>query len=164
MAAVGEACSFRPITNAIFTGVVTYRNERKTRFIKDLIKGVDDRVCRLEQKIDQGYINTDDYTDFLYKTLRMAFADLRKEKLNLFANIIANAALIGNADEKDVRKYLYDETIDKIDEKLFGFLLRLYSREMSYGSKRNVGWRGDDNDLKQLCVDEKTFFFMRTIY
>ena len=30
---------------------------------------------------------------------------------------------------------------------------------MSYGSKRDVGQRGDDNDLKQLCVDEKTFFF-----
>ena len=98
--------------------------------------------------------------NFLYKTLGKAAGDLRAEKLKMFANIIVNSALVGRASIKDGNKYLYDETIDKIDDSLFEFLLRLCSRGSLYGNKRNaVGWRGNDDDLKRLCVDEKTFFF-----
>ena len=97
--------------------------------------------------------------NFLYKTLGKAAGDVRKEKLKMFANIIVNSALIGRPSIKDGNKYLYDETIDKIDDSLFEFLLRLCSRGMVYDENRNAGWRGDDEDLKQLCVDERTFFF-----
>lgn len=158
-AVIAATASFNPITNAIFTGVTTYRGEIEMRFVKEVIMGVNERINKLEQRIDKEYIKSDDYMNFLYKTLGKAAGDVRKEKLKMFANIIVNSALIGRPSIKDGNKYLYDETIDKIDDSLFEFLLRLCSRGMVYDENRNAGWRGDDEDLKQLCVDERTFFF-----
>ena len=120
---------------------------------------VNERVYRLEQKLDKEYMKSEDYMNFLYKTLRMAASDTRKEKLKLFANIMVNAALKEYADENDSRKYLYDETIDKIDEKLFGFLLRVSVRDLEGLGLEDKGWRGADDELKRLGVDGKTFQF-----
>ena len=49
-------------------------------------------------------------------TILKAKNDLRKEKIKLFANIIVNAALEENTKKEYNRKYLYLDTIDKIDE------------------------------------------------
>lgn len=151
--------SLHPLTAAIFTGVTTYRSEVEMRFVKDVIVAVNERVYRLEQKLDKEYMKSEDYLNFLYKTLRMASSDTRKEKLNLFANIMVNAALKEYADENDSRKYLYDEKIDKIDEKLFGFLLRASVRDLEGLGLEDKGWRGADDELKLLGVDEQTFQF-----
>lgn len=150
--------SLHPVTNAIFTGVATFRGEMEMRFMEDVIVAVNERVYKLEQKLDREYMKSEDYLNFLYKTLRMAACDVRKEKLKLFVNIMVNAALVGNAEESDGRKYLYDETIDKIDEKLFGFLLRASVRDLE-GFGEAKGWRGTDDELMILGVDEKTFQF-----
>lgn len=158
-AVVGEVMCLNATANTIFTGITTYLNGRDKRLMKKIVIGIDERVRMLEEKIDKDYIKSDDYKNFLYKTIRMAVNDERNEKFNLFANIMVNAALIGNADEKDGRKYLYDETIDKLDEKLFGFLMKMSTRKMMTGNKKEAGWKGDWVDLKQLGVDESTFFF-----
>ena len=158
-AVVGEVMCLNATANTIFTGITTYLNGRDKRLMKKIVIGIDERVRMLEEKIDKDYIKSDDYKNFLYKTIRMAVNDERNEKFNLFANIMVNAALIGNADENDGRKYLYDETIDKLDEKLFGFLLKMSTRKMTTGNKKEAGWKGDCVDLKQLGVDESTFFF-----
>lgn len=68
--AIGSVLAgLHPVTNAIFTGVMTYRNEIEMRFVKNVIVGVNERVYKLEQKIDKEYIKSDDYMNFLYKTL-----------------------------------------------------------------------------------------------
>ena len=151
--------SLNPLTAAIFTGVTTYRSEKEMRFVKDVIVAVNERVYRLEQKLDKEYMKSEDYMNFLYKTLRMAASDARKEKQNLFANIMVNAAVKELADENDGRKYLYDETIDKIDEKLFEFLLRASVCDLEGFGLEAKGWRGTDDELKLLGVDDKTFQF-----
>lgn len=105
-------------------------------------------------------MKTDDFINFLHKTLIKAALDLRNEKKRLFANIIVNSALIGNADVNDGRKYLFDETIDKIDEKLFEFLVRLKSRYLTVEEdEKHEGWKGNEEELTLLGVDEKTFRF-----
>lgn len=48
----GALASLHPVTCAIFTGVMTYRSEIEMRFVKDVIVGVNDRVYRLEQRLD----------------------------------------------------------------------------------------------------------------
>ena len=155
----GVLAGLHTTTNAIFTGLMTYRNEIEMRFVKDVIVGVNERVYKLEQKLDKEYIKSDDYMNFLYKTLQMASYDVRKEKLNLFANIIVNSALIGKADVNDNRKYLFDETIDKIDEKLFEFILRMKTRCLTSDDKDTEGWKGTDEELAILGVDKNTFRF-----
>lgn len=155
----GALASLHPVTSAIFTGVMTYRSDIEMRFVKDVIVGVNERVCRLEHRLDKEYIKSDDYMNFLYKTLKMASNDARREKLNLFANIIVNSALTGIADENDGRKYLFDETIDKIDEKLFDFLLRASTKSLEGFGLEAIGWQGTDDDLAQLGVDDSSFQF-----
>lgn len=137
----------------------TVRNEQAHRFIQDVLVEVNLKLWKLEQRIDKEYMKTDDFLNFFHKTLLKAAVDLRREKMRMFANIIVNSTLKGNADSHDGKKYLFDETIDKIDEGLFEFLLRMSTRRMLDDNTLNKGWKGDDDDLKVLGIDEKKFFF-----
>lgn len=154
---VGGVMSYRPITSALFSYLSTFLNVIETRFLKDFISRVDERVNRLEERIDQEYIKSDDFNNFLYKTIRLAASDVRKEKLSLFANIVVNSTLVGNANENDGLKYLFDDTIDKIDENLFDFLLRMSSRVLEDSVSDTKGWSVDTPDLAILNVDSTTF-------
>ena len=154
---VGGVMSYHPITSALFTYYSTFRNEVETRFLKDFILKLDERISKLQEKVDKEYIKSDDFNNFLFKTIRLAASDVRKEKLRLFANIIVNSTLVGNANENDGLKYLFDDTIDKIDENLFDFLLRMSSRVLEDSVSETKGWGGDISDLALLNVDSTTF-------
>ena len=129
------------------------------RFIQDVLIEVNTKLWRLEKRVDKDYMKTKDFVNFLHKTLVKVALDLREEKIKMFANIIVNSTLQGIADENDGRKYLYNETIDKLDENLFDFLLKVSSRKILLGNNINDGWKGDEEDLRILGVDEKSFFY-----
>lgn len=152
----GLLCT-HPITGDIFKAIYSYSGYIEVRFIKDFIAKVDERVKRIEQFIDKEYLQNDEFNNFLYKTIFLATRDVRKEKLNLFANIIVNSVLKGNANENEGYKYLYDETIDKIDENLFRFLLKMSSRVLCDSESESKGWCGDSSELETLNVDSMTF-------
>ena len=135
------------------------KETQSKRFIQDVVVEINTKLWRLEQRVDKEYMKTEDFVNFLHKTLLKVALDLRKEKMMLFANIIVNSTLIGNANPEDGRKYLFDETIDKIDERLFEFLLRASSRGLDGLGLEDKGWRGTDDELKLLGVDDRTFQF-----
>lgn len=135
------------------------KETQSKRFIQDVVVEINAKLWRLEQRVDKEYMRTEDFVNFLHKTLLKVALDLRKEKMRLFANIIVNSTLIGNANPEDGRKYLFDETIDKIDERLFEFLLRASARGVEGLGLEDKGWRGTDDELKLLGVDDRTFQF-----
>lgn len=147
------------LLKAVLKARAVAKNEESHRFIQDVVVEVNTKLWSLEQRLDKEYMKTEDYINFFHKTLVKAALDQRKEKIKLFANIIVNSALIGNADENDGRKYLFDETIDKIDEKLFEFILRMKSRCLTTDEDNNEGWKGTDEELAILGVDDRTFRF-----
>lgn len=149
--------NIHPLLDSALSARASKKNEEIHRFIQDVLVDVNTRLWRLEQRLDKEYMKTDDFINFLHKTLIKVALDLREEKKRLFANIIVNSALIGNADVNDGRKYLFDETIDKIDERLFEFLVRMKSRNLESTGDNEHGWRGSDEELGILGVDEKTF-------
>lgn len=126
-------------------------------FVKEVLVDVNTRLIKLESVVDQDYMNTDDFKNFFHKTLLKAATDLRKEKMKLFANIIVNSTLVGNANTQDRWKYLYAETIDKIDEDLFAFLLRIKSRCITKGHELDLGWTGKEPELSAMGFDLTTF-------
>lgn len=149
-----------PLLGNALAARASKKNEEAHRFIQDVLVDVNTRLWKLEQRLDKEYMKTDDFINFLHKTLIKVALDLREEKKRLFANIIVNSALIGNADVNDGRKYLFDETIDKIDERLFEFLVRLKSRCLTVeDDENNEGWKGNEEELALLGVDDKTFRF-----
>lgn len=135
------------------------KETQSKRFIQDVVVEINTKLWRLEQRVDKEYMRTEDFVNFLHKTLLKVALDLRKEKMRLFANIIVNSTLIGNSNPEDGRKYLFDETIDKIDERLFEFLLRASARGLEGLGLEDKGWRGTDDELKLLGVDDRTFQF-----
>ena len=148
-----------PLLGNALSARASIKNEKTHRFIQDVLVDVNTRLWRLEQRLDKEYMKSEDFANFLHKTLIKVALDLRKEKIKLFSSIIVNSVLIGNASENDTRKYLFDETIDKIDEKLFGFLLRMCSRTLGGLDLDAKGWMGVDDELKMLNVDHSTFHF-----
>lgn len=134
------------------------RLNAELRFIKDVVIEVNTKVWSLEQRLNAEYMNSDEYANFVCNALRKAANDLRKEKIKLFANIIVNAALKENTEKEYNRKYLYLDTIDKIDEHLFRFVCLLKSRRISKGKELGKGWTGDEQELKQMGIYDEFRF------
>ena len=148
-----------PLLGSALSERASVKNEEVHRFIQDVLIEVNTKLWRLEKRVDKDYMKKKDFVNFLHKTLVKVALDLREEKIKMFANIIVNSTLQGIADENDGRKYLYNETIDKLDENLFDFLLKVSSRKILLGNNINDGWKGDEEDLRILGVDEKSFFY-----
>ena len=145
--------SFPPLGNAL-SARSSVRNEQVHKFIQDVLVEVNLKLWKLEQRVDKEYMKTEDFVNFLHKTLIKASLDIRQEKRKIFANIIVNSALKGNAGAENSRKYLYDETIDKIDERLFEFLLWLKSRTLTSNGVECDGWKGDEPELENWGLEE----------
>ena len=114
----------------------------EVEFIKEIVQDVKVQVTNLETRVDAEYVASKEYKNYIHNTVRKAVNDLRKEKIKLFANIIVNAALKENTEKEYNRKYLYLDTIDKIDEHLFRFVCLLKSRCISKGKEIGKGWTG----------------------
>ena len=158
-----EVCKVLEMSNmgskyakAIVNSIVK-RNELEREYIQSLVNEIDKRLYSLENLIDKKYVVSDDFLNFTIKTLRQASNDIRKEKIKMFANVIVNSALIDKANTEDRRKYLYVEVIDKIDEELFAFLLKLKSRSITKGHELDLGWTGKEPELKEMGIDLTTF-------
>ena len=147
---------FPPLWNAL-AAEADQRREAEMEFVKEIIMDVNTRLKKLERIVDQEYMMTDDFKNFFHKTLQEAAIDLRREKMKMFANIIVNSTLVSNANTKDRWKYLYAETIAKIDEELFAFLLKLKSRSITKGHELNYGWTGKEQELIEMGIDITTF-------
>ena len=143
-----------PLLGSALSARGSVRNEHAHRFIQEVLVEVNLKLWKLEQKVDKEYMKTEDFVNFLHKTLLKASTDLRREKMKMFANIIVNSVLKGNAGIGNSRKYLYDETIDKIDEGLFEFLLFLKSRTLTSNGVGCDGWKGDEPELVKWGLTE----------
>lgn len=151
--------NMHPILKSVLAAKASAKIEDTQRFIQDVLIEVNTKLWRLEERIDKEYLKTEDFMNFFQRTLMKVTLDQRREKIKLFANIIVNSAMKENADENDGRKYLFEETIDKIDEKLFGFLLKARKRDLDGLGLEAKGWRGTDEELNLLGVDSQAFQF-----
>ena len=147
---------FPPLWNAI-AAEKEQRNTAEMDFVKEVLVDVNERMVRLEKLVDEEYMKTEDFRNFLHKMLLKAALDLRREKKNLFANVIVNATLREFADVNDRWKYLYGETIDKIDVELFRFLMNVKSRCITKGKELDYGWTGKESELAAMGIDQTTF-------
>ena len=147
---------FPPLWN-VLTAEKEQRNTAEMDFVKEVLVDVNERMVRLEKLVDEEYMKTEDFRNFLHKMLLKAALDLRREKKKLFANVIVNATLREFADVNDRWKYLYGETIDKIDVELFRFLLNVKSRCITKGKELDYGWTGKEPELLAMGIDQTTF-------
>ena len=147
---------FPPLWNAL-AAEKEQRNTAEMDFVKEVLVDVNERMVRLEKLVDEEYMKTEDFRNFLHKMLLKAALDLRREKKNLFANVIVNATLREFADVNDRWKYLYGETIDKIDVELFRFLMNVKSRCITKGKELDYGWTGKESELLAMGIDQNTF-------
>lgn len=147
---------FPPLWNAL-AAEKEQRNTAEMDFVKEVLVDVNERMVRLEKLVDEEYMKTEDFRNFLHKMLLKAALDLRREKKNLFANVIVNVTLREFADVNDRWKYLYGETIDKIDVELFRFLLNVKSRCITKGKELDYGWTGKESELLAMGIDQTTF-------
>ena len=147
---------FPPLWNAL-AAEKEQRNTAEMDFVKEVLVDVNERMVRLEKLVDEEYMKTEDFRNFLHKMLLKAALDLRREKKNLFANVIVNATLREFADVNDRWKFLYGETIDKIDVELFRFLMNVKSRCITKGKELDYGWTGKEPELLTMGIDQTTF-------
>lgn len=147
-----------PLVGGIITAKDDVRVQEQLEFIKEVLVQVKVQLERLEKRVDEDYAATREYNNFLYNIVRKAVNDLRRDKIKLFSNIIVNSTLKENIGKDYNRKYLFLDTIDKIDEQLFSFLCMLKSRSITKGKEIGVGWQGNEPELKAMGIlDEFRF-------
>lgn len=152
------ASCVNPLTGGIIAAKDDARVQEQLDFIKEVLVDVKIQFERLKKRIDEEYTASKEYNNFLYNTVRKAVNDLRRDKIKLFSNIIVNSTLKENTGKDYNRKYLFLDTIDKIDEHLFSFLCLLKSRSVTKGKEIGVGWQGDEPELRQMGIlDEFRF-------
>ena len=147
-----------PLAGGIITAQDDARVQEQLDFIKEVLVNVKVQLERLEKRVDENYTASREYNNFLFNTVRKAVNDLRRDKIKLFSNIIVNSTLKENTGKDYNRKYLFLDTIDKIDEHLFSFLCMLKSRSVTKGKEIGVGWQGNEPELKAMgIIDEFRF-------
>ena len=75
---------FPPLWNAL-AAEKEQRNTAEMDFVKEVLVDVNERMVRLEKLVDEEYMKTEDFRNFLHKMLLKAALDLRREKKNLGA-------------------------------------------------------------------------------
>lgn len=149
---------FHPLIGSTINAEDDARVREQIEFLQEVVVDVKIQLERLKKRIDEGYAATREYNNFLYNTVRKAVNDLRREKIKLFSNIIVNSTLKENTGKDYNRKYLFLDTIDKIDEHLFSFLCLLKSRSVNKGKEIGIGWQGNEPELRQMGIlDEFRF-------
>lgn len=147
-----------PLLGGVFTAQDDARVQEQLDFIQEVLVDVKIQLARLEKRVDEEYAATREYYNFLHNTVRKAVNDLRQDKLKLFSNIIVNSTLKENTGKDYNRKYLFLDTIDKIDEHLFSFLCLLKSRSITKGKEISIGWQGNEPELRMMGIlDEFRF-------
>lgn len=147
-----------PFVGGIITAKEDARVQEQLDFIQEVLVDVKVQLERLKNRVDEEYAATREYNNFLHNTVRKAVNDLRRDKIKLFSNIIVNSMLKKNTGKDYNRKYLFLDTIDKIDEHLFSFLCMLKSRSVTKGKEIGVGWQGNEPELRQMgFLDEFRF-------
>lgn len=149
---------FVPIIGTMLAVEDEERLNDEVEFLQEIVQEVKVQIMNLEIRMDAEYVSSKEYKNYIHNTVRKAINDLRKEKIKLFANIIVNAALKENTEKEYNRKYLYLDTIDKIDEHLFRFVCLLKSRSITKGKEIGKGWTGDEPELKQMGIYDEFRF------
>ncbi len=146
------ASCMHPLLGGAITAKDDARVQEQIDFIQEVLVDVKVQLERLKKRVDEEYAATREYNNFLHNTVRKAINDLRKDKLKLFSNIIVNSTLKENTGKDYNRKYLFLDTIDKIDEHLFSFLCLLKSRSVTKGKEIGVGWQGNEPELRAMGI------------
>lgn len=69
-----------PLLRNALSARSSVRNEQVHKFIQDVLVEVNLKLWKLEQRVDKEYLKTEDFVNFLHKTLIKAALDIRQEK------------------------------------------------------------------------------------
>lgn len=153
MAVQTAVLTLNPVTNAIFTAFSEWNNRKSMNQLQTMIQHLSDRLNALED-CHEEYLCSDEFKELLYKTCHKVVADLREEKATIFGDFLAGAAIGENIPCSD--SFMMLEVLDKIELEHLSFLSKMEPR--TYDSKEmDAGWTNDDEDLKQLGVNEERF-------
>lgn len=121
-----------------------------------MIRSLSDRLTAVESYREQ-YLESDEFKELLFKTCHKVVADLREEKARLFGDFLAGVACEEDLSSSD--SFMMLEVLDKIELEHLSFMLKMEPRTFD-PTEKDDGWTGDDEDLKQLGVDEDRFYLL----
>lgn len=107
------ASSF-PIAASIATGWSEYKNIIQEKNIEDILTNFSNKLKLLEIKIDESYIDTDDFKSLLLKTCFYGKEEIAEDKRQTLGNFLGNSCTIENS--TDISKNTILETLIKISE------------------------------------------------
>lgn len=156
--AMAMIVGFNPLLSTIYSSYSTYSNNNAHKAIRKVLYQLSDKIDELENLVDRNYLQSDEFKNLSYRTFMKAVAEIREEKLIMFADFLARSALPINIEVAD--KYMFLETLDKIDVDHICFLNKLSVRSALNDVEKVIGWRGEEKDLIVLGVNQERFFLL----
>ena len=121
-----------------------------------MIQRLSDRLAAMET-LHEGYLQSDEFKELLFKSCHKVVADLREEKATLFGDFLAGVALQEGVPSSD--SYMMLEVLDKLELEHVALMVKMEPRTFDPREKER-GWRADEEDLKQLEVDIDRFYLL----
>lgn len=146
--------TINPITNAVAASVSSYMTARREKQQQGFLAQISKKVDELAAHIDIDYFQTEEFCAMASKALIKIMMDLREEKVRIYANLLVSSAVDQNIKCDD--KFMFLETLDKIDEAHLLFLRKLTRRPCDLSSNE-MGWTGADDECKMINIPEDVF-------
>lgn len=146
--------TINPITNAVAASVSSYMTARRERQQQNFLAQIRKKVDELASHIDIDYFQTEEFCAMASKAFLKIMMDLREEKARMYATLLVCSAVDQNIKSDD--KFMFLETLDKIDESHLLFLHKLMGRPCDLSSSV-MGWTGSIDECKLINVPENVF-------
>ena len=148
--------TLNPITNAIFTAFSDWNTRKSLHQLEVMIQRMSDRLMAVDA-FNEGYLQSDEFKELLFKSCHKVLADLREEKAKLFGDFLAGIARQEEFSSSD--SFMMLEMLDKLELEHIAFLSKMEPRTFD-PTEKDDGWTGRDSDLAQLGVTEDRFYLL----
>ncbi|MGQ7870953.1 hypothetical protein [Sunxiuqinia sp. sy24] len=143
-----------PIISGVASLYGDWRNNIELENIHYLIEQHARSLQGIEEQLDIGYLQSEDYVFTLHKTLLKAKNEIRESKKRLFADFLTKSCLAKNSINSD--KMIFLELLDKIDVEHIQ-LLQYLSQKMDSSKD---GWALDSAISQDTGLSEQRIRFL----
>lgn len=155
---IASIANCNPLLSAIFSSYSTYSNNIAHRAIQKVLEEFSKRISKIENIINKDYLQSNEFNSLSYRTFIKAATEVRNEKLEIFAIFLTQSVLLKDVEISD--KFMFLETLDKIDIEHIYFLQRLSGRNTFKDFEHDKGWQGEKEELIELNIVRERFFLL----
>lgn len=159
-ASIAAAAQSNPLTSALYAAFSEYQHLQQMKSINVVLTFLSKELALIKNQLNPSELsNNMEFNNFSYRVFSKAATESRKEKLQMYAHLLACSTIPNNTNDND--KYSYLEIIDKLTIEQLLLLNKMSPKCITdyYHDNSIKGWKGLEDELKVLGTSVDRFSF-----